>query len=79
MDYLKRVNSKKNISNIINNICENAPLTISSAKMSIDANPNNDIEYKNCIEAEQVCFASNDYQEGRQAFKEKRKPKFNGN
>ncbi len=70
---------EKNISNIINNICENAPLTISSAKMSIDANPNNDIEYKNCIEAEQVCFASNDYQEGRQAFKEKRKPKFNGN
>ena len=43
--------------------------------MSIDVNPNNDIEYKNCIEAEQVCFASNDYKGRSASFLRKKKAK----
>ena len=70
---------EKNILDVINNICVNAPLTISAAKISIDADPNNHLEYKKCLEAEKVCFESSDYQEGRRAFSEKRKPNFSGN
>ena len=47
--------------------------------MSIDADPNNDLQYKKCVDAEKDCFASSDYQEGRLAFSEKRKPNFTGN
>ena len=77
--FFKEEDFEKKIVNILNNICENAPLTISTAKMSIDADPNNDLQYKKCVDAEKDCFASSDYQEGRLAFSEKRKPNFTGN
>jgi len=63
---------------IINSIRDNAPLTIASAKMSIDAEVNNNEMYKKCLEAEKICFQSKDYEEGRLAFSEKRKPIFKG-
>ena len=62
-------------------LSENAPLTIRSVKLTIDElmrEPSKRDQAK--IEAAyQACFASNDYREGRQAFMEKRRPKFNGN
>tara|TARA_B100000686_G_C16796086_1_gene982458 strand:- start:2690 stop:3481 length:792 start_codon:yes stop_codon:yes gene_type:complete len=69
---------EEEIMKIINKICENAPLTISSAKMSIDAEENNEEEYNKCLQAEKECFDSKDYKEGRLAFAEKRKPNFKG-
>ncbi len=69
---------EKEVMKIINKICKNAPLTIASAKMSIDADDNNEAEYKKCLQAEKDCFESKDYKEGRLAFAEKRKPNFEG-
>ena len=46
--------------------------------MSIDADDNNEAEYKKCLQAEKDCFESKDYKEGRLAFSEKRKPNFEG-
>lgn len=61
-------------------IAGNAPLTVRAAKAAIDelvARP----EHPDSARLEalvQACFASADYAEGRKAFAEKRKPKFQG-
>ena len=34
--------------------------------------------FKKCKELERICFSSKDYEEGRLAFSEKRKPVFKG-
>jgi enoyl-CoA hydratase/carnithine racemase len=61
-------------------IAENAPLTIASVKRAL-------IEYgkdpaqRDLARAQQMveaCYESRDYQEGQQAFTEKRKPQFHG-
>jgi len=61
-------------------IAANAPLTVRAAKRTIDEltrNPQSpDIAALDAAVA--ACFASEDYAEGRLAFKEKRKPRFQG-
>ena len=63
---------------LIENIALNAPLTIKSAKMAVDSEPNDKKAFEECLKAEQDCFDSEDYAEGRAAFTEKRKPIFKG-
>ncbi len=61
-------------------IAANAPLTVRAAKRTIDEltrKPQTpDLETLDAMV--QACFASEDYAEGRLAFKEKRKPRFKG-
>ncbi len=61
-------------------IAGNAPLTVDSVKFIV-AQALADESKRDLKTAEamvQACFASKDYIEGRQAFMEKRKPKFTG-
>ncbi len=59
-------------------IAENAPLTIKSTKMSVDAAVADAPDLAAVRQAVDACFASQDYIEGRRAFMEKRKPQFRG-
>ena len=69
---------EKHTLKVLNAISDNAPLTIASAKLAIDADPQDSKMIQRCREFEQVCFSSKDYEEGRLAFSEKRKPIFKG-
>jgi len=61
-------------------ITENAPLTISLAKAAAReiAKPESQRDLKRLDAMVEACFDSADYQEGRRAFMEKRKPVFRG-
>jgi len=61
-------------------IAANAPLTIEAAKFIVGETMKNESERNlaRCREAVDRCFKSADYQEGRKAFMEKRKPVFTG-
>ena len=61
-------------------IAANAPLTIKAAKGVIGelTRPHDAIDAARCERLVADCFASADYQEGRKAFMEKRKPVFTG-
>jgi enoyl-CoA hydratase/carnithine racemase len=61
-------------------IAGNAPLTVRAAKRTIDEltrHPESP-DLKALDAAVEACFASDDYAEGRRAFLEKRKPRFQG-
>ncbi len=61
-------------------IVENAPLTIKAAKMAANAAAKDESKRDLAAidKAVATCFGSQDYIEGRRAFMEKRKPKFQG-
>lgn len=61
-------------------IVENAPMTIKAAKMAANAAARDEStrDLAAIDRAVAECFASQDYIEGRRAFMEKRKPKFQG-
>jgi enoyl-CoA hydratase len=61
-------------------VAGNAPLTIAAAKRAIDAATiEPDAAHLEAVgEAVAACFASDDYREGRAAFREKRPPRFQG-
>jgi enoyl-CoA hydratase len=61
-------------------IAENAPLTVTSVKRVIDEvlkDPDKR-DLAECARLVKACFDSEDYKEGRRAFMEKRKPRFQG-
>lgn len=62
-------------------IASNAPLTLRALKSSIRAlqKPGDISLEKGAVAAIQACFDSDDYKEGRAAFAEKRKARFQGN
>ncbi len=68
------------VKTITDMICANAPLTIKAVKFTV-GEILKDESKKNIgrtVEMVEQCFASNDYNEGRAAFMEKRKPAFTG-
>src|SRR5689334_5262692 len=68
------------VANITNAISQNAPLTIALAKAAAReiAKPESKQDHKKLEAMTKACFDSEDYQEGRRAFMEKRKPAFRG-
>ena len=65
---------------IIDQLCENAPLSIASSKTIIEeyVKASGAPDEANMKAAIERCAKSGDYQEGRRAFMEKRKPAFKG-
>lgn len=61
-------------------LVENAPLSMRASKLIInEVVKDSDQRQPGAVEAlERACFNSSDYQEGRRAFMEKRKPRFTG-
>ncbi|MGZ5876137.1 MAG: enoyl-CoA hydratase-related protein [Bradyrhizobium sp.] len=84
MGLINRVLSAADLPVVVNDmtrrIAQNAPLTISAAKLAIDVAQDDD-SGKDISAVENAvarCFVSEDYKEGRRAFSEKRTPIFKG-
>jgi enoyl-CoA hydratase len=84
MGLINRIFSKPDLLAAVNDmsarIGQNAPLTISAAKLAIElAQGERDGKDSSAVDnAVAQCFASEDYKEGRRAFSEKRSPNFKG-
>jgi enoyl-CoA hydratase/carnithine racemase len=84
MGFLNRVVSDGEIEGYVNDmastIAANAPLTIRAVKGIVRELLRDDAvrDVARCAELARSCFESADYQEGRRAFLEKRKPVFQG-
>jgi enoyl-CoA hydratase/carnithine racemase len=61
-------------------IAANAPLTVDSIKFIVGEAVKDEIrrDMKRCEDLVEACFRSADYEEGRTAFMDKRKPLFKG-
>jgi len=68
------------VGGIITQLCENAPLSIANSKTVIEeyVKASGAPDEANMTAAIERCAKSGDYQEGRRAFMEKRKPAFKG-
>ena len=68
------------VKSITDMICANAPLTIKAVKYTVSEIVKDDSKRNVARTTEMVekCFTSRDYNEGRAAFMEKRKPVFTG-
>lgn len=84
MGLINRVLNRDEMDDFVNDYTEtiagNAPLTIKACKQIIAeiAKDPDDCDLDLCKQLVEDCFASEDYQEGRKAFMEKRKPVFRG-
>lgn len=63
---------------LAHDLAANAPLTQAASKAAINAAIAEQGDYEQCEALIKRCMASADYREGRTAFMEKRKPKFEG-
>ena len=65
---------------IARRIAENAPLSVRASKVTISEvmNDPGDRDLESVARATAACFDSADYREGRTAFLEKRRPRFQG-
>ncbi|MBK6657658.1 MAG: enoyl-CoA hydratase/isomerase family protein [Proteobacteria bacterium] len=63
---------------LAHDLAANAPLTQAASKAAINAAIAEQGDYEQCEALIKRCMASADYREGRSAFMEKRKPKFEG-
>ena len=68
------------VKNYAETIAGNAPLTVKAVKYIVGEAVKDESKRNlaRCTEMVEQCFASNDYNEGRTAFMEKRKPAFTG-
>ena len=71
---------EETVNDVANAICRNAPLSIAASKYTINQilTDKEDRNYSEIKRLSQLCFDSNDYKEGREAFMEKRSPVFTG-